>query len=152
MVSVLALSALDRGFEPHSHQTKDYNICICCFSAQHAALRCKTKDGLTPKQDNVYLYGLFFNRASTIKIQLNNGVLVQYKADIIIKSSNVTCWWGSCWSCFSVLSSFCVLCLMLHVSPEFSLVYVRGFTLFILSYYMSSRSQFHILKTATIST
>jgi hypothetical protein len=37
MVSVLASSAVDRGFEPWSGQTKDYKIGICCFSAKHAA-------------------------------------------------------------------------------------------------------------------
>jgi hypothetical protein len=40
---------VDRGFEPRSGKTKDYEIGICCFSAKHAALRrkncrkCKTK-------------------------------------------------------------------------------------------------------------
>ena len=33
MVSVLAPSLVDRGFEPRSGQTKDYTIGICCFSA-----------------------------------------------------------------------------------------------------------------------
>ena len=46
MVSVLALSEVDRGFEPRSGQTKDYEIGICCFSAKHAALRRKSKDWL----------------------------------------------------------------------------------------------------------
>ena len=39
MVSVLASSAVDRGFEPRSGQTKDYTIGMCCFSDKHAALR-----------------------------------------------------------------------------------------------------------------
>ena len=39
MVSVLASSAVDRGFEPQSGQTKDYRIGICCFSSKHAAFR-----------------------------------------------------------------------------------------------------------------
>ena len=43
MVSVLASSAVDRGFEPRSGQTKDYKIGICCLSAKHAALRRKSK-------------------------------------------------------------------------------------------------------------
>jgi hypothetical protein len=47
MVSVLASSAVDRGFEPRSGQTKDYKIGICCFSAKHAALRRKSKYWLT---------------------------------------------------------------------------------------------------------
>ena len=39
MVSVLASNAVDRGFEPWSGQTKDYEMGICCFSAKHATLR-----------------------------------------------------------------------------------------------------------------
>ena len=38
MVSVLASSVVDRGFEPRSGQPKEYNIGICFFSANHAAL------------------------------------------------------------------------------------------------------------------
>jgi hypothetical protein len=34
MVSVLASSAVNRGFEPGSGQTKDYKIGICCVSAK----------------------------------------------------------------------------------------------------------------------
>ena len=43
MVSVLASSAVNRGFEPWLGQTKDYEIGICCFSTKHAALRKKNK-------------------------------------------------------------------------------------------------------------
>jgi hypothetical protein len=53
MVSVLASSAVDHGFEPRSGQTKDYKIGICCFSAKHAALRSKSKDWLALNQNNV---------------------------------------------------------------------------------------------------
>ena len=54
MGSMLALIAVDRGFEPRSGQTKDYKIGICCFSAiKHAALRRKSKDWLAQNQDNV---------------------------------------------------------------------------------------------------
>ena len=45
VISVLAASVVDRGFEPRSGQTKDYKIGICCFSAKHAALRSKAKTG-----------------------------------------------------------------------------------------------------------
>ena len=38
---VLALSAVDHGFESLSDQTKDHIIGICCFS-EHAALRGKS--------------------------------------------------------------------------------------------------------------
>jgi hypothetical protein len=37
MVSVLASSAVDHGFDPRLGQTKDYAICIFRFSARHAA-------------------------------------------------------------------------------------------------------------------
>ena len=53
MVSVLVSSAVDRGFEPRSGQTKDYKIGICCLSAKHAALRSKSKDWLVRNQYNV---------------------------------------------------------------------------------------------------
>ena len=53
MVCVHASSAVDRGFEPRSGQTKDYKIGICCFSAKHAALRRKSKDWLAWNQNNV---------------------------------------------------------------------------------------------------
>jgi hypothetical protein len=45
MVSMLASSAVDRGFEPRSSQTKDYYIGICCISARLAALRERAKTG-----------------------------------------------------------------------------------------------------------
>jgi hypothetical protein len=57
MVSELASSLVDRGFETRSGQTKDYNIGICCFSAKHAALRRKSKDWLARNQDNVSEWG-----------------------------------------------------------------------------------------------
>ena len=57
---MLALSAVDRGFEPRAGgfepragKTKDYEIGICCFSVKHAALRRKSKDWLSCNQDNV---------------------------------------------------------------------------------------------------
>jgi hypothetical protein len=53
MVSVLALSAIDCGYEPRSGQTKEYKIGICCFSAKNAELRRKSKDWLARNQNNV---------------------------------------------------------------------------------------------------
>jgi hypothetical protein len=38
MVKVISLSAVDRGFQSRSGQTKDYKIGIHCFSALHVAL------------------------------------------------------------------------------------------------------------------
>jgi hypothetical protein len=93
MVSVLASSAVDSGFESRSSQTKDYKIGICWFSAKHAALRRKSKDWLARNQNNVSEWsdmstrGLLFQWSSTIKIQLS--VLVKYKADLIIISLKI---------------------------------------------------------------
>jgi len=69
-------SAVDRGFEPRSGQTKDYEIGICCFSAKPASLRRKSKDWLAVNQNNVSKLGSMsicrlFQWASTIKIQLS---------------------------------------------------------------------------------
>jgi hypothetical protein len=57
IVSVLASSVVDCGFEPCSGQTKDYEIGICCFTDKHTALRRKSKDCLAWNQDNVSEYG-----------------------------------------------------------------------------------------------
>ena len=57
MVSMLASSAVDRGFEPRSGQTIDYTIGICCFSTKHAALKRKSKDWLARNQDNESEWG-----------------------------------------------------------------------------------------------
>jgi hypothetical protein len=53
MVSMLASSAVERGFELSSGQTKDYKVDICCFSAKHVALRRKCKEWLAQNQNNV---------------------------------------------------------------------------------------------------
>jgi hypothetical protein len=70
MFSVLASSAVGRGFEPRLDQTKDYKIGMCCFLAKHAALRRNSKDVLARNQDNVSelgdmsIRGLLFQWAS----------------------------------------------------------------------------------------
>jgi hypothetical protein len=62
---------------PQSGQTKDHKIGMCCFSAKHTALRSKSKDWLAWNQNNVsewgdmFIHGLLFQWASTIKIQLS---------------------------------------------------------------------------------
>ena len=50
MVSVLAWSAVDRGFEPQSGQTKNNEIGICCFPAKRGI---KDKNWLARNQNNV---------------------------------------------------------------------------------------------------
>ena len=82
IVSVFALSAVDRRFEPCSGQTKDYKIGIYCFSAKHAALRRKGKDWLALNQNNVSEWSDMSTRGqlfSTINIQLS--MLIQYKVN-----------------------------------------------------------------------
>ena len=44
MVSVLASSGVDHGFESLWGQTKDYEIGIFCFSSNDIVLRSKGKD------------------------------------------------------------------------------------------------------------
>ena len=99
MVSVLASSAVDGGFELRSRQTEDDKIGICCFSDEHATLWRKSRDWLARNQNNVSERGdmsirrLLFQWVSIIKIQL--GVLVKYKADLIIILSKLI--WFSPW-------------------------------------------------------
>ena len=57
MVSMLASSMVDRGFETLSGLAKDNKIGICYFSAKHAALRSKSKDCMAQNQDNAYKWG-----------------------------------------------------------------------------------------------
>ena len=74
MVTMFSLSVVDRGFESQFGQTKDYKNGICCFSAEHTALRSKNKDRLAWNQDvsewSDMSNCLLFQWASTIKIQL----------------------------------------------------------------------------------
>ena len=66
MISLLASSAVYRGFEAQSGQTKEYRIGICCFSVKHAVLRKKSKDWLSRNQkyvlewNNMSIRGLLF--------------------------------------------------------------------------------------------
>jgi hypothetical protein len=43
MVSMVATSAVDCGFESRSGQNKDCKIGICCFSAKHEGVGGKTE-------------------------------------------------------------------------------------------------------------
>ena len=60
MVSVLASSAVDRGFETQSGQTKDYKIGIWCFSAKHAASRLARNQNNVSEWNNISTRGLLF--------------------------------------------------------------------------------------------
>ena len=66
MVSVLASTAVDHGFELRSGQTKNYKTDIYCFSAKHAAIRRKSKTGwlgigIMYKWGNMSTHGLLFH-------------------------------------------------------------------------------------------
>jgi hypothetical protein len=56
IVIVLTSSAVGRGFDPRSSQTKDYNISICCFSAKQAALMSESKNWLISNKDKVFTW------------------------------------------------------------------------------------------------
>ena len=77
MASVLASSAVARGFELQWGQTKDYKIGSWCFSAKHAALRSTSKDWVVQNQNIVSEWSdmstrrLLFQWASTIQIQVS---------------------------------------------------------------------------------
>ena len=96
MVSVLASSALDHGFEPRLGKTKECKIgmYMYSFSANYAALRRKSKDWLARNRDNVpkwgdmSIRGLLFQLAGTVNIHIS--VLVKYKANLIIISWKIT--------------------------------------------------------------
>ena len=68
-----ASSAIDPGFRSRSGQTKDYKIGMRCFSANHAALRRKSKDWSARNQNNVsewsdmYTHRLLFHGATLCK-------------------------------------------------------------------------------------
>ena len=73
MVSMLASSVVDSGFEPRWGQSKDYKICICCFSAKHThSIMEERIDWLARNQDYVSEWGdMLFQFASIIEIQLS---------------------------------------------------------------------------------
>jgi hypothetical protein len=52
-ISVLASRVVDRGFQCRLGQTKCHKIVICIFSAKHAVLGSKSKDGLAQHHINV---------------------------------------------------------------------------------------------------
>ena len=70
MVSVLASSANDRGFESESGQIKDYEICICCFFTKYVALLRKRKEQMwqmaTNYVTNTWRSDFFQHTLSTI--------------------------------------------------------------------------------------
>jgi hypothetical protein len=51
---VFVSSVVDRGFEPLSHQPKDYKIDACSFSVKHVALNSKCKHWFAQSQNNVH--------------------------------------------------------------------------------------------------
>ena len=67
---VLASSAVERGFEPGSGQTKDYTNNICCFSDKHATKTGWLGIGIMCLRGEICTRGLLFQWASTIRVDL----------------------------------------------------------------------------------
>jgi hypothetical protein len=67
MVNMFASSAVHRGFEILSGQTKDYEIGICCFPAKHAALSRKSKDWLARNTTATYTKQVNINKTGVDK-------------------------------------------------------------------------------------
>ena len=59
IVIVLASSAVYRGFEHGSGQTKVYIIGICCYSVKHATLRRKNRDWFTRFHNSTWVSTIF---------------------------------------------------------------------------------------------
>ena len=57
IVIVLGSSAVGRGFDPRSSETKDYNISICWFSTKQEPLICRNKHWLISNKDNMFIWG-----------------------------------------------------------------------------------------------
>ena len=57
MISMLASSVIDLGFEPLFGQTRLSKIVICCFAAKYATLRRKSKYWFARNKDNVSDWG-----------------------------------------------------------------------------------------------
>ena len=119
----------------------DYEIGICCFSANHRVLRRNSKDCLARNQDNVSewsdmsTHGQLFQWVSTIKIQLRE--LAYYTADIIIISLNKTC------SRHDIAEKHLVLNANHSITINYTkliqnLVYLDMLTLYKLKFYSSS--------------
>ena len=74
MTSVLASSAVACDFEHWPCHTKYDEIGSCCFSAKDAALKCKNKDGMAMRQNNVSKWSNMLTVVSvrhTLNIHLN---------------------------------------------------------------------------------
>jgi hypothetical protein len=80
MVSVLAQSVVDHGFEPGSGQTKDYEIGICCLSAKDAALRRKSKEEKRFKYAGYNLTLIIYNNLLKLYWKIN---------DYMVNSDNI---------------------------------------------------------------
>ena len=92
MVSVLASSAIDCGYEPRSCQTKEYKIGICCFSAKNAALRRKSKDCLTRNQNNVSEWSDISTQWLLLThLAKGNASFYHHLAPVVLRLSFVVC-------------------------------------------------------------
>ena len=121
MVSVFTLCTVDPGFKPRSCQTKEYKYGICCFSANHAALRNKSKDWWLRNQNNVsrvdrYVYLLTVVSMSQyyIQIQLSSCIVIIESFQHSIKNGG--------WNTSDVYNEHVCTRLQKHFPPTFSIV------------------------------
>jgi hypothetical protein len=56
IVSVIVSNAIDGGFEARAGQTKDYKICIGCFSVMQTVLRRKSKDSVAQSEHIIFWF------------------------------------------------------------------------------------------------
>jgi hypothetical protein len=97
MVSMLALSAIDREFKPRAGQTKDYKICICCFSTQKHSfcnlwVSCLETAWAAVPKINLNLYSVIVNNLTNIN-KTNNQLSPQSTEHK--KDHEIWYWWHS---------------------------------------------------------
>ena len=86
VVSVPALSVVDRGLEPGSGQIEGYKIGICCFSAKHATCRRKSKNLLAQIQENMFEW----SNIQYLSANCFSELALKIQLSVLVISSNVT--------------------------------------------------------------
>jgi hypothetical protein len=81
VVSVVALSMVDRGLESPLGQTKEYQLGICCFFDRHEGVT--SKDWLVENQDNMLRVDQYVYQRTVVSLRDKNQIkpvgLVQRK-------------------------------------------------------------------------
>ena len=139
MVSVLASSAVDRGFEPRSGQTKDYKFGICCFPTKHTALRSKSQE---TTHTNFIVFGLtwpgleptiYHTRGEHVNYYTTDAVKFYYRDQIkyliIMCINNI-----------AFLTEFLV-CILERKSHEYTIPTAHSTTLWVIIYIITTYHQ-----------